>query len=314
MWTKEKLQELIRDKVEESNSLEYKAAASLVNLKTTEISKDVSAMANAAGGVIIFGISENSPKRHIPGQIDPIDRNIMSKERLEDIIDSNIRPRIEGIIIIPVEIDDPSKVVYVVEIPQSNTAHQASDRKYYRRRNFKSDPMEDYEIKETINRSKYPLLQLKFRINEKDNQIEEQFYSVFSNQLKGRYLYIWIENPGTLLAKYVRYIVYIPENIIPNHEKEKLLGIGSGTVEYKGNNTVRDIIDNKPVDAQGYSKANIFGSARYEPLLPGTTSRPNGILLMEPLSLDNRAIKWKIYADNAPVREGEIKLSDIETI
>jgi hypothetical protein len=50
---------------------------------------------------------------------------------------------------------DPSRsneVVYVIEIPKSTTAHQNSDKKYYRRYNFQSIPMDDWEIKDIINR------------------------------------------------------------------------------------------------------------------------------------------------------------------
>lgn len=39
-----------------------------------------------------------------------------------------------------------------MNIPKSNTAHQAFDKKYYKRYNFESVAMEDYEIKDIINR------------------------------------------------------------------------------------------------------------------------------------------------------------------
>jgi hypothetical protein len=55
---------------------------------------------------------------------------------------------------------NPNHVAYVVNIPKSNTAHQASDKKYYRRFNFETVPMEDYEIKDIINRLSSPELGL----------------------------------------------------------------------------------------------------------------------------------------------------------
>ena len=108
--------------------------------KKTEITKDVSAMANSAGGLIIYGIREfdDKAKRHLPEKIDPIDRTLFSREWLEQVI-NNIRPRIDKLRITPVPVDPnahPNSVVYVVEIPRSITAHQDSDLRYYRRYNF----------------------------------------------------------------------------------------------------------------------------------------------------------------------------------
>lgn len=157
MWTSQKLQEYIDNQVEESIYLDYKAAGSLSkeDKKKTEISINVSAFANSDGGIIIYGIKEfQKETKFLPESIDPIDRTYFSKEALEEIINSRISPRIHGIIITPVTIGEPSenKVVYIVEIPKGNTAHQAYDKKYYRRFNFQSIGMDDWEIKDIINR------------------------------------------------------------------------------------------------------------------------------------------------------------------
>ena len=68
--TKRDLDRLIADGVEENISLDYKAADSLQNTdgKKKEIAKDISAMANSAGGVIIYGIKEHDAvdMRHLP--------------------------------------------------------------------------------------------------------------------------------------------------------------------------------------------------------------------------------------------------------
>ena len=51
LWTELDLLELIRNEVQEDIQLDYKASPALSNIesKKTEISKDVSAMANSAG-------------------------------------------------------------------------------------------------------------------------------------------------------------------------------------------------------------------------------------------------------------------------
>ena len=151
----EYLNSLIENKVEENLNLDYKAAASLdkQNNKTTEISKDVSALANSDGGILIYGIKENNVNKHLPERIDPINRKDFTKEWLEQIIQDKIRPRISEFKINPIEINN-EQVVYIVEVEKSNTAHQAFDKKYYKRFNFQSTAMYDYEIRDILNRNK----------------------------------------------------------------------------------------------------------------------------------------------------------------
>ena len=71
----------------------------------------------------------------MPGSIDPVDRKATTKEWLEQILNARIRPRIYGIKIHVVTIAD-NHVVYILEIPKGETAHQADDRKYYLWHNF----------------------------------------------------------------------------------------------------------------------------------------------------------------------------------
>jgi hypothetical protein len=156
-WNQARIQQYINDEIEESVTLDYKAAGSLGKRdgKKGEISKDVSAMANAAGGTIIYGVSEyqEPEKGHLPQKIDPVDRTMFSKEWLEQVINSNVHPKIEGLVIHPVDISSStSAAVYVVEVPQSTVAHQARDFRYYKRYNFESVPMLDYEINDVRNR------------------------------------------------------------------------------------------------------------------------------------------------------------------
>ena len=165
-WSQASIQKHIDDEIQESLTLDYKAAGSLGkgDEKKKEVTKDVSAMANSAGGVIMYGVAEyqEPEKKHLPEKIDPIDQTQFSKEWLEQVV-NNIRPRIDGIVITPVPIDTgQSHVVYVVEIPQSTTAHQAMDLRYYKRFNFLSVPMEDYEIRDVMSRSTKPDVQVTF--------------------------------------------------------------------------------------------------------------------------------------------------------
>lgn len=204
-WTKERLEQLIADGVEESLSLEYKGAESLS--KSTnggivdEITKDVSAFANSSGGLLIYGIAEfrDKAKRHLPDRLDPIQRNENTKEWLEQIIQT-IQPRIEGIIVDPVEISrQDNTVCYVVIIPQSYTAHQARDHKYYKRQNFNAIPMEDYEVRDVMNRRTHPKIRASIYVNKRAGRPKPEGV-----------ILVKLENVGRVLARDVMVELEVP--------------------------------------------------------------------------------------------------------
>lgn len=159
-WNEAKILQMIEDGVEESLHLDYKASGSLAktSAKREEIIKDVTSFANSDGGVIIYGVREHTSadKKHLPADIDPINRMDFSKEWLEHVI-SNVSPRIPSLRIYPIAIaNSDTKCVYVVEIPKGETAHQATDGRYYRRYNFESTFMRDHEVRDVMNRIKAP--------------------------------------------------------------------------------------------------------------------------------------------------------------
>lgn len=147
------LQWLIDNQVQENIHLDYKDSRALSKSNISEICKDVSAFANSDGGMIIYGIREDE-NGHFPKNIDAgVDNKIINKEWLENSINSNINPKIEGVIIKQISVSDEASA-FVVSIPKSYRApHQeGSKRVYYKRYNFKSAPMEHYEILDIQNR------------------------------------------------------------------------------------------------------------------------------------------------------------------
>lgn len=152
-WDETDLQKLITDQLQESLQLDYKQSDALAKTSPcqTEIAKDVSAFANSAGGRIIYGIVEaNNLPVSIDGGVDPA---TITREWIENTIISKIQPRIPGIVIKPIPLATGGNA-YVIDIPQATTfaPHQAGHR-YYRRYNFQSVPMEDYEVKDAMRRA-----------------------------------------------------------------------------------------------------------------------------------------------------------------
>lgn len=160
-FTEKDIHDLIDNEIEESIYLDFKAAEALGKSdgKRKEISKDVSAFANSDGGVIIYGLNEKNHKAH---SFSFIDGNEFTKEWLEQIISSTIQRKISNLKIIPVRFENNiEKTVYIVKIPKSfETPHMCKDNRFYRRYNFESVQMEEYEIRELYNRKSIAKLQV----------------------------------------------------------------------------------------------------------------------------------------------------------
>jgi hypothetical protein len=207
-WNEEKVGSYIRDKIEESINLDYKGAGALAREKTAEITKDISAFANSAGGIIIYGLREfvAKDKRHLAEKLDPIDRREFSKEWLEHIV-GKIQPR-PAALIHPVQLASaPEHVAYVVEIAQGTTAHQADDFRYYRRYNFESVPMRDFEVRDVMRRKVLPVVKTELRIIIGPHGWNNKLMWTVRNEsdVLARWVCTLIEMPASLLDKPITF-------------------------------------------------------------------------------------------------------------
>ncbi|MFN8349444.1 MAG: ATP-binding protein [Spirosomataceae bacterium] len=117
------------------------------------ISKDVASFANSDGGIIIYGIKEENHKAH---STTFINGNEFTKEWLEQVINSTIQRHIPDVKIYPIrEAGRIEKTIYIVKIPKSLEApHISKDQRFYKRFNFMSVPMEEYEIRQLYGRTR----------------------------------------------------------------------------------------------------------------------------------------------------------------
>jgi hypothetical protein len=164
--TRADLQRLVEERLVESLTLEYKAAPALnrTNDGRSELVKDATAMANSAGGQIVYGITE---RRGVPSGIDEgVDRTVITPEWIGQVLATNTSPRLQYIEITPVPLEEGSSTVaYVLTIPQGTVfaPHQNTmDHKYYRRFEQRAVPMADYEIRDILRRARTPLLQVRY--------------------------------------------------------------------------------------------------------------------------------------------------------
>lgn len=145
------LKNYIKLEITENIHLDYKASPAMAKKKRDEICKDVSSFANSDGGLLIYGILEENT---LPTTLDDgVENSSISREWIEQVINTNISPNIPNIEIIEIK-NGETNSYFVIKIPKSfNAPHQAPDKKYYKRYNFMSSPMEHYEIEDIKNRS-----------------------------------------------------------------------------------------------------------------------------------------------------------------
>lgn len=118
--TAEDLQALIDNNVPEGRTIEYKRdIPSNSDSSKKEFLADVTSFANTSGGDLIFGIEENN-ETHEPANLIGIETNNIDNERtrLDNIIRTGVEPRLPGVIIQPIPLDN-SRYAIVIRIYQS---------------------------------------------------------------------------------------------------------------------------------------------------------------------------------------------------
>jgi hypothetical protein len=210
-WNEADLLDLVAMQVGESLTIEYKGcgALAITDPSKDEVSKDVSAFANSAGGTIVHGMLDD---KHLPTGLDVgyDPRGKVNKDWLEQIINSRIQRRIDGARINPVILPSQAdRVALVVHVPQSvRASHQAADKRFYRRFNFHSVPMEEYEVRDVSQRSASPDLAIKFTYR----------YGMpigRASQSVGSVLGVAIENRSPTPVEYAIIDVLIDERLSP---------------------------------------------------------------------------------------------------
>jgi hypothetical protein len=158
-WDESDILSLIENSVPESLNLEFKACDALRNERwRSEFAKDVSAFANSAGGTLVYGIRESKDTHEAEGIDEGYAPNERSKEQLEQILNSQVQRRIEGIRynVVALTTTNPNKNLFVIYVPKSNQSPHMANNRYYRRFEFASVFMDEYEVRERYGRETYP--------------------------------------------------------------------------------------------------------------------------------------------------------------
>ncbi len=87
----------------------------------------------------------------------------------------------------------------MVEVPQSHTAHMARDHRYHKRFNFTTAMMEDYEVRDVMNRRTHPKIRGSIYVNRQCDRLKP-----------GGVVLVRIENVGSVLARHVMVEIELP--------------------------------------------------------------------------------------------------------
>ena len=139
------LDRLVAHGVAESANLEFKSVKLLSKNNDrifSDLSRELTAFANAAGGVLIIGVEEGNNRQAVG--VDPITDNKKNDSWIEDGLLPRIAPTLQMDI---QQVPYGAGFVLVIDVPVSRSApHQAADNKFYARRLFRVDPLLPFEI------------------------------------------------------------------------------------------------------------------------------------------------------------------------
>ena len=138
----EDIQLLLENQIDESDVLDYKTEM----IENERLMRHICAFANTRGGDIVFGVKESGKGGH-PAEIHGLDTSNINKESIEQIILSNIVPRLD-VKIKTIEIPNSTRSILLVRIPDSHLKpHQNNiNKKFYKRFQFESAEMTEQEI------------------------------------------------------------------------------------------------------------------------------------------------------------------------
>lgn len=170
--TRQDLQRLVEESLEQSLTLEYKSSTALSreSAAVAELCKDVSALANSAGGQLIYGIEEDKKTKR-PSKVDNgvVDEKI-TREWIIQILNSRVQPRMDGVAVVRIPLSAEA-YGYVISVrPTQVGPHQSPEKKCYKRFELHSVPMEDYEIRDVMRRSSTPNLYLALNLGPGDRR------------------------------------------------------------------------------------------------------------------------------------------------
>lgn len=294
----------------EDYSLEFKAGSSIDNLDSTdgkvanaaklELIKDVTGMAHAAGGRIVYGVATKEIQgESVANSMAPVTINKITSDRLTSIISSNTEPQFSAFTInVMFDPSNAANKYVVIEVEQARTAHQSKiDKRYYRRINSIVQAMHDFEIREVMNRYTAALVAVRIDLEARQRSEGEHLTS----------LKPILENIGARSAKQWELVIDFPSEV-PELQNAVL------------SHYLQEILHPKPKNGMRrfrFTSESRFGEKALS-IMPGQILdlgpylvigeicvRINRAIWLQ-LSQSRPSIQWTLYVEDAQVRVGSV--------
>jgi hypothetical protein len=301
-----------------SRSLDLKQQGVKEDEVLNELAKQLSAFSNAGGGQIIYGVADDG-KVENGGIALSVKGRQSTKEWLEDVIPKLTEFEILGFNVYEIgpkpgtSSIGAGKALFVVDVPESDRApHQSKrDLKYYVRLAGKSHPAPHRMIEDIRNRQKHPLLEM----------------SEIQLQVAGLPVSVEPIDQRATVDGDTRTIFHISvQNIGRIMARNACLRLDGSEMSFSW----RDY-DNQTVRRRG--QTSIIAPAFWEfldPIYPGmkigfwvaatapacyvpaSAKAPlGGPWLVDRKELAQTRLSWWLFADNAPVNQGEKTMEDL---
>lgn len=335
----EDLQRLRDEREEESLTLEFKPCNELkVGSKfrdktgqqrvrerddvLNELTKDVTAFLNSAGGMIIYGIQEKNSRA------DEIDKtnsfklgskqdNIQS-EKVIDWLRAHIQPppAVDVYRVLETPGDPASSWYLVIEVPQGQQAYMARDHRFYKRVSNTVQPMEQYEVKDVMNRAMIPDVDLKFKVTTYYEPPDDTclfLKTIIKNQsmkvVNDYKLKVKITNVGFLDDLFEGEPQVLKGHITPEKRENvtwELVQRQYGSHNFDLLITYRSKGVLFPDEELDISSELGWGHKRYEPLDDSITP------WIDFAKKQGWFLEWVLYADNMSSKKGEAPIYELE--
>lgn len=314
-WTVERLQALDRH---EYDFQEFKGSQFVLDQGARRVrgdfldnlSKQVSAFANAAGGRVFLGLDDEGK---IDGGVPRDLRPNGTREWLEDIVPHTVTPPLSSLNVYEVPGPESGRrgkpgpgggaqagpihanhAVYVVDIPASADApHQARDHRYYLRIAGKSRPMGHHHVLDVLHRTRDPHVE----VSRIDPYGEPELKGGDPRGPKALvHLRAVIGNRGRTLAQHVGCEFIVPRFAVTSESQRLTLDMGQMRLLQR------------PGEA-------VFFYYHPIPVFPTQEVMAGDVwLVIHGANLHHFArgrvvLRWRAFADAAPVRQGKVDVA-----
>jgi hypothetical protein len=312
-WTEADLNTLIGQS--ESVRREFKSGRifddSQENWWIERLSKEVSALANTEGGDLFLGIDEDKKsKPRVATGIDGVSTSL-APERLQQLIEGNVSPYLPGIRVNRVLLSGcTDRVVFIVQVPQGNTAYQANDGRYYGRSEFEVKHLRDHEVRLRMSRGKVArgavdvrLLGAVLGVQEEDRkrkQYPEAFQKLDESPAKG--------GPEVLEI--------IQATLIPDKIEIQFIFRNDGEITIRAPAVELCELRSQPINEGQVSLPRRL-DMKEEVIYPGEErilGKPSYCLQSKrdvSFVAGDYVLHWKVFLDNSPPSSGEIDVGEL---